>query len=148
MLAPQVQRHPQKGISVNGALRFTARRGVIICIQLLIAAAHVIGIGRYLEGDLAVLHRSYFSDIVIPFGYYFLLCLNRYPWPILNHAATKAAAVFLMAAAAETLQYLGIWALGSTFDPLDYVMYAAGAACAALVDTQVFPRVFDFWQAG
>jgi len=50
-----------------------------------------------------------------------------------------------MASAAETLQYFGVAVLGSTFDPLDYVMYGIGAISAAVVDTQVFARAFGFW---
>jgi hypothetical protein len=65
--------------------------------------------------------------------------------PQLRQWQVKLGVVFLMPAMAETLQYFGLDALGSTFDPLDYAMYAAGAACAVIVDMQVFPRLFDFW---
>ncbi len=113
--------------------------------MLLIAAAHVIGIGRYLPGQWSALYSSYFSDTALPFGYYFLFSLLEPQWRFFSRWETKAAAVFLMPSAAETLQYFGIPVLGSTFDPLDYAMYAIGAILGAIVDTQVFARAFGFW---
>lgn len=117
-------------------------------IVLLIAAAHVVGIGRHLQPEWAALYSSYFSDLVLPFGFYFLLFLPDTRWPLLARWEVKAAAVFLMAAAAETLQYLGVDALGTVFDPLDYVMYAAGVTLAACVDTQLLRRTVAFWREG
>ncbi len=133
---------------MNAAQGFAARGGVVLGIMFLIAAAHVIGIGRYLPGELSGLYSSYFSDIALPFGYYFLLFLPESQWPCLGRWETKASIVFLMASTAETLQYLGIPLLGSTFDPLDYVMYGIGAISGAIVDIQVFSRIFGFWRRG
>ncbi len=121
------------------------RRTVVLSIVLLVAAAHIVGIGRYLGGELSALYSSYFSDIVLPFACYFLLCVAETAWPFFRGWETKTAAVFLMPSALETLQYFGVDALGSTFDPLDYATYAIGASVAALVDTQVFARVLGFW---
>ena len=130
---------------MNATPRSSGRRTVVLSIMFLIAAAHIIGIGGYLPGELSALYSSYFSDIVVPFGYYFLFCLTESLWPIFSRWETKSATVFLMASAAETLQYFGVAVLGSTFDPLDYVMYGIGAISAAVVDTQVFARAFGFW---
>ena len=130
---------------MNATQRFAARRGVVVGIMLLIAAAHVVGIGRYLQGELSALYSSYFSDIVIPFGYYFLLFLPESQGRFFSRWETKAAIVFLLPSAVETLQYSGVPVLGATFDPLDYVMYAIGAISAAIVHTQVFARAFGFW---
>ncbi len=130
---------------MNATPRSSGRRTVVVSIMLLIAAVHIIGIGRYLQGELSALYSSYFSDIVIPFGYYFLLCLTESQWPFFSRWETKSASVFLLASAAETLQYFGVSVLGSTFDPLDYIMYGIGAISAAVVDTQVFARAFGFW---
>jgi hypothetical protein len=113
--------------------------------MILIAAVHIFRMGSYLQGELFNLYYSYFSDIALPFGCYFLLCTVEVPGPVLWHWEAKSAIVFLMPSIAETLQYFGVPVLGSTFDPLDYVMYAVGAISAALVDRQVFSRVFGFW---
>jgi hypothetical protein len=122
------------------------RRIVILSIALLVAAVHVVGGRRFLQDDAYLLYASYFSDLALPFTFYFLLCMAEFNVPGLHHWAVKAAVVFLMAAAAETCQYFGVAVLGATFDPLDYGMYALGAALAALVERQVFARVFKFWR--
>lgn len=122
------------------------RQAVVISIMLLIAAAHIIGLGRYLPGELSNLYSSYFSDFILPFGFYFLFCMAEENIPLLRRWQVKLGVTFLLPAIAETLQYFGVDALGITFDPLDYVMYAAGAATAAVVDRLVFPHVFGFWE--
>ena len=129
-------------------MRWKKRRMVVIGIMLTIAAAHIIGVREYLPGQLTNIYASYFSDLVLPFGFYFLFCMAEEQFSPLRPWQVKLGVSFLLPAAAETLQYFGVDALGVTFDPLDYAMYAAGAACAALVDTQVFSRIFDFWRIG
>jgi hypothetical protein len=124
----------------------SSRRAVVVAIMLVIAAAHIVGIGRYLEPRLPALYSGYFSDLVLPFGFYFLLFLPEAQWRFLARSEAKAAAVLAMASGAETLQYFGVWALGLTFDPIDFVMYAIGVISAAFVDTQVLARVFAFWR--
>jgi len=121
------------------------RRAIIVCIMILIAAVHILRVGSYLEGELYNFYYSYFSDFVLPFGCYFLLCATELQMPILRRWETKLAIAFLMPSIAETCQYFGIPVLGSTFDLLDYLMYGKGALSAVVVDTQVFSRIFDFW---
>ncbi len=124
---------------------FKRRRAVIVSIMLLIALAHIIDIGGHLQGTAFNLFKSYFSDIVLPFGFYFLLIMDEQWVPVLKRWEAKLVIMFVMPSIAETCQYFGIPVLGSTFDPLDYLMYAIGATFAAIVDTQVFPRILDFW---
>jgi hypothetical protein len=50
-----------------------------------------------------------------------------------------ALAVFLIGFSVETLQYFDIPVLGSTFDPLDYLMYALGALLGLITDIILFP---------
>lgn len=134
--------------NVFGTLR---RLAIIFSIMVLIAAAHIFRIGSYLQGELYNFYYSYFSDLVIPFGFYFLcreelhLCATGLQMPILRRWEANWAIAFLAPSIAETCQYFGIPVLGSTFDPLDYVMYGIGAMLAVVVDTQVFFRIFDFW---
>lgn len=131
--------------NVLGSLR---RLAVIFSIVVLIAAVHILRIGSYLQGELYNFYYSYFSDFIIPFGYYFLLCANEPHMPFLRRWKVKLAIAFLTPSIAETCQYFGIPVLGSTFDPLDYVMYGIGAISAVAVDTQVFSRTFGFWTVG
>ena len=128
--------------NVLGSLR---RLAVVFSIVALIAAVHILRIGSYLQGELYNFYYSYFSDFIIPFGYYFLLCANEPHIPFLRRWPVKLAIAFLTPSIAETCQYFGLPVLGSTFDPLDYVIYGMGAISAVAVDTQVFSRVFGFW---
>lgn len=132
---------------MNDTIDISKRRAVIVGMMLLIAAFHIVGPGRYLPGELVNLYYSYFSDLVLPFGAYFLLCSSQLEMPILMRWEVKFATAFLLPSIAETCQYFGIPILGSFFDPLDYLMYGVGALSAAIVETQVFSRIFGFWDS-
>ncbi|MDD2694465.1 MAG: hypothetical protein PHD58_00895 [Anaerolineales bacterium] len=125
---------------------FSGRRAVIVSIALLTAVLHIVGIGRHVQRELFNLYYSYFSDLLLPFTFYFLFCLPTPELALLRRWEVRLALTFLLPSIAETSQYFGIPVLGETFDPLDYVMYACGALLAALVETQVFARVFRFWR--
>jgi hypothetical protein len=133
------------GTIMSNVMGSSKRRAVIFGIMALIAAVHIFRLGSYLQGELYNFYYSYFSDFIIPFGFYFLLCLSELQVPILRHWEAKLAIAFLMPSLAETCQYFGVPVLGSTFDLLDYFMYGIGALSAAVVDVQVLSRVFDFW---
>jgi hypothetical protein len=96
----------------------TQRKGkpiVIGGIMLIIALLHIVRPGSYLEGQMVILYYSYFSDIALPFGFYFLLCLNESSLPRLKKWFVKSLLVFGAAALAEILQRLGIYALDWCF---------------------------------
>jgi hypothetical protein len=127
-------------------MKKTAHRLIIIIgIQLLIALIHAFRVGQLLHGELYHLYYGYFSDLIVPFGIYFLLCAYESWLSFLRHWHTKSLIVFSAAATAEILQYFGIYALGVTFDPVDLLMYGAGVMLAAIVDIQMFSRIFTFW---
>ena len=130
---------------MNNVLGSFRRLAVIISIMVLIAMVHIFRVGSHLQGELYNFYYSYFSDFIIPFGFYFLVCANEPQMPFLRQWKVKLAIAFLTPSIAETCQYFGIPVLGSTFDLLDYVMYGIGAISAVVVDTQVLPRIFDFW---
>ncbi len=121
------------------------RLGIIFGIWVMTVAVHIFRVGSYLQGEWFNLFYSYFSDIILPFTFYFLICVSEIQLPFLRHWAVKATIVFLLPAIAETTQYFGIYALGVTFDPLDYLAYAIGALAAAAVDVLVFSKLFNFW---
>ena len=120
---------------------------VVVTVILLIAAIHIFRVGSYFSGKLFILYYSFFSDIVIPIGIYFMLCIDDVWIPILKSWKTKAAIVFIIAGATEIAQAFGIPILGSTFDPLDFVMFGVGIAIAIGLD-YLFSRVFSFWSFG
>jgi len=121
------------------------RTAVVVCILLLIALVHLFRVGTYLRGPLFTLYYSYFSDIVIPFGMYFLLCLNDVHVRFLRDWRVKAVLVFGATSSTEVMQAFGIPLLGQTFDPLDFAMFGGGVLLAALVDRFLFDRLFRFW---
>jgi len=123
------------------------RMVVVITVLLIIAAIHIFRVGTYFSGELFILYYSFFSDIVIPIGIYFMLCINAVWVPYLKNWKTKAAIVFVVAAATEIAQAFGIPILGSTFDPLDFVMFGVGVFIAVGLD-YLFSRVLPFWSFG
>jgi hypothetical protein len=120
---------------VSGA----CRRGVAWTVVLGVAALHLFRIGDHLPGTLRPLYSSYASDILLPLAMYFVLCLGRRNLGFLRDWRARAVAVLAAASAAEVLQGLGVPALGRTFDPLDFVMYAFGVLAAVLLDRVVLP---------
>jgi hypothetical protein len=116
-----------------------------VAINLLIATLHLLDLRALLGPDLRPLVGSYFSDLTLPFAFYYLLCFIDDRAAILRPAVTKASVVFLASAAAELLQGAGVPALGRTFDPLDFVMYAVGVGFAWALDRVVLSRLVRAW---
>ena len=121
------------------------RTMVIIAVILSVALIHILRVGTYFGGTTFKLYYSYFSDIVVPFGMYFLLCLKEVSISFLRGWRVKSVLVFALGAFTEVAQAFGAPLLGRTFDPLDFTMFAAGALFAAFVDRIVFTSVFGFW---
>ena len=118
---------------------------IIILIQVIIALIHVFRLGQVFEGQLYNLYYGYFSDLALPFGAYFLLSLNEAPIPVLRPWYIKAGIIFLLTSSAEICQLFGYEVLGSTFDPMDIMVYGAGVLVAAYIDVKVFTVIFSFW---
>lgn len=121
------------------------KKGVVIAIMLLIAIVFVIG-ADWAGPTAQRFFKSYFADIAVPFGYYFLLVLVEDKYHPFKKWYVKAIAIFALCSVSETLQYFGIYAMATVFDPLDYVMYALGVLFAAFADRIIFTRLFRFWQ--
>lgn len=121
------------------------RTVVIVVLEVTIALMHVLRVGTYLEGEAYRLYYSYFSDIAIPFGAYFLLSLNDISLVPFRDWRLKAGLAFGVASLAEILQGFGVPALGETFDPADFVMFGVGVLGAVWVDRVLLDRVLPFW---
>ncbi|NIM49128.1 MAG: hypothetical protein GTO22_07685 [Gemmatimonadales bacterium] len=113
--------------------------------MLLIALVHLLRAGSYLPGALFTLYYSYFSDVIVPFGMYFLLCMNDAHVRFLRDRRAKVVLVFGVASFTELLQALGVPLLGRTFDPLDFVMFAFGVLLAAFVDKLLLDHLLPGW---
>ena len=130
----------------NPQLRaFYYKVGLIVLIQLIVASTHGFRLGGYLDGKWQDLYYSYFSDFIIPFAFYFLLCLNERAIPVLRKGYVKFLFIFVICLALEIGQYYGYYNVGHTFDPLDILVYALGAGVALLVDQRIFKPHLWFW---
>jgi len=125
--------------------KLTLKTSVILTIVFIVAMLHIVGPWRETSGPWHDLYYSYFSDLVLPFTFYFLLCISETNIPPLRPWWLKAGLVFGAATAAEILQFFGIYALGVTFDPLDIAAYASGVGLAVLVERGIFARWLSFW---
>jgi hypothetical protein len=119
-----------------------------IGIQLVIALIHIFRLGQIFNGRLYQIYYSYFSDFILPFGMYFLLCINQDKIKFLKKWTIKFILVFSVTSAAEIMQAFGIPALGITFDPLDFVMYGLGAITAVGVEKLLLERYISSWNGG
>jgi len=121
---------------------------IIIFIQVAIALIHAFRLGQLFNGYAYNLYYSFASDLILPFGMYFLLTINDATIPFLRKWYVKAGIIFSLTTFAEICQLFGIEALGVTFDPLDICMYAAGVLIAAFLDVKIFSKFFGFWVTG
>jgi len=116
----------------------------IVLLQLTLAVILVVCKG-WTSGTLRILYQSYFADILLPFGFYFLLSLIGAESKFLDMWWKKALVIFGLCTISEILQYFGIYALATVFDPVDIAMYGLGVLLASFVDRKVFARYFPFW---
>lgn len=114
---------------------------IIIKIELFIALTFFIG-AEWAPDAIHRFFHNYFGDIVIPFGFYFLLILNETTFSFLRPWYTKALVIFLLVSTSEILQYFGIYALATVFDPVDFIMYAGGVLSAAFFDIRVVSKYY------
>jgi hypothetical protein len=113
--------------------------------MLLIACMHAFRLGSYLNGKSYVLYYSFASDIVLPFGSYFMLVMNEVTLKFLRKWEVKALIVFGAMTFSEVLQMFEIYFFGVTFDPLDILMYAIGTLFAVIFDKLLFPKWLNNW---
>jgi hypothetical protein len=132
-------------VEEEGARRQKGKTKVAVAIAVPVALLHFVT-GPGYRGPWPDFVNGYLIDIMLPFSVYFLLAPQDAVYPMLRPWWVKALPVFAIGVTVETAQYLGIHLLGETFDPLDFVAYGAGVALAALVDTQIFAGVFEFWK--
>jgi hypothetical protein len=120
------------------------KKTLVVITMLIIAGIFVIG-ADWAGEPVKQLFHSYFADIAIPFGYYLLLILLEDKYKCFKKWYIKAGAIFALCALSETLQYFGIYALATVFDPWDYVMYALGVLLGAFFDRILYKSLFGFW---
>ena len=105
------------------------RKLVVVVICVAVAALHLVT-GPHYAGPFRRFVTGYLIDLVLPFSLVLLLGVGLASVPVLGRPLTRAGIVFCIGAVVEGSQYLGIPLFGRTFDPIDLLMYAAGATAA------------------
>ena len=94
-----------------------------------------------------VLWVSYANDLILPFAFYFFLCLGE-RW--LKTWQVRALVAFAIPTLIEFGQYFYYRVASGryvgAFDPLDILMYAIGVGLAVLVEQLLFAKLLKFWQ--
>jgi hypothetical protein len=83
---------------------------------------------------------------MIPFGAYFLLCMNEIQLQFLRKWFIKALIVFCVMTFSEIMQLFGLYLFGVTFDLADILMYGIGVILAVFFDKQIFEKILPFWK--
>jgi glycopeptide antibiotics resistance protein len=116
---------------------------LVVVIAVSVALLHFVTGDDY-NGPFPVFVNGYMIDLLLPLSAYFLLCMVEAP--LFQSWMVKSAIIFGFGLSVEIAQYFGFHLLGSTYDPLDILMYALGVLLAAFLDKVVFPRFFSFWE--
>lgn len=113
------------------------RKPVVTAICLAVAALHPVSGPRY-TGPFRAFVTGYLIDLVLPFAMVLLLGVGFAAVPVLCRPVHRVGIVFCIGVVVEGCQYLGIPLFGRTFDPLDLLVYAAGAALGLGFERLVF----------
>ena len=113
---------------------------LIVAISLFVGLLHFL-IGPAYQGILKHFIRGYLIDILLPFNLYLLLQISLRK----KIAVTKSriiGAVFTLSfgTIVEILQLNKIEFLGSTYDPLDILMYGTGVGLGIIMDLTIINK--------
>ena len=117
-----------------------------VVVMLILAAIHGFRVGSYLSGNAYIYYYSFASDIMLPFGAYFMLCMNEIQLRFLRKWYIKVIIVFCVMTFSEIMQFYGIYFFGVTFDWIDILMFGIGAFTAAFRDKKILERLMPFWK--
>ncbi len=106
----------------------------IVGISILVGLLHFL-IGPDYQGPFRNFMTGHLIDILLPMNCYLLgqLPLRKH-FSVRNSRVMAALGTFTFGALVEYTQYLGLDFLGSTYDPLDLMMYALGVGLGLGVD--------------
>lgn len=117
-----------------------SQRLTVVLICLVVGGLHFVT-GPAYEGPLQLFVNGYLIDILLPFAMCLLLGIQKIE--LLRRRAVRFTLVFGVGSITESLQYFGVPIFGRTFDPLDYLMFAAGVGGAFLFEWVVLSRIGD-----
>ena len=118
----------------------------VTTVMAAIGAIHAFRFGSYLNGAWYTYYYSYASDLMLPFGAYFLLSVSENQFRFLESWYVKALIVFAVMTFSEIMQLFGVYLFGVTFDIIDILMYGIGALSAAFSDKQILGRLVPSWK--
>jgi hypothetical protein len=112
----------------------------IVGLSLSVALMHFI-IGPDYNGICKHFVRCYLIDLLLPMNIYLLLQISlRKKISIVKSRVIGALFTFLIGVIVEILQLFKIEFLGSTYDPLDILMYGIGVMIGLLVDYTIIDK--------
>ena len=112
------------------------RKAIVVFIALAVGLLHFLT-GPGYRGPAPVFVNGYMIDVLLPFA--MVLVLGIADQSLLRSDLARGGLVFAIGAIAETLQYFGVPIFGSTFDPLDYLMFGIGIGLAVAFERVVWP---------
>jgi hypothetical protein len=112
----------------------------IVALSLFVALMHFI-IGPDYNGIFKHFVRGYLIDLILPMNLYLLLQISlRKKFSIVKSRVIGATFTFSFGVIVEILQLLEIKFLGSTYDPLDILMYGLGVMTGILIDYTIIDK--------
>lgn len=110
---------------------------LIVSISLFVGLLHIL-IGPDYQGIFKHFIRAYLIDILLPFNLYLLLQISLRKYTTVYKSRIIAAVfTFSFGTITEILQLNKIDFLGSTYDPLDILMYGTGVGLGVIMDLTI-----------
>lgn len=110
---------------------------LIVAICLLVGFLHFL-LGPDYQGPFRNFTRGYLINILLPFNLYLLLQISFRKLLSVNKSRIAAVIlIFSFGTFVEILQLNKIEFLGTTYDPLDLLMYAAGIGLGIIMDLTI-----------
>lgn len=114
---------------------------IIVSISLFVGLLHFV-IGPDYQGIFKEFVRGYLIDLLLPMNLYLLLQIA-----LRKHISVKKARiisalfVFAFGTTVEILQFFDIDFFGSTYDPLDLLMYGLGIGFGIAIDLTIIGKL-------
>jgi hypothetical protein len=113
---------------------------IIVAISISVGLLHFV-IGADYQGVFRHFIRGYLIDILLPMNLYLLLQISLRKTIAVNQARiTGAIFTFVFGTLVEILQFYKIDFLGSTYDPLDILMYGIGIGLGIAIDLTIIDK--------
>ena len=113
---------------------------LIVAISLFVGLLHFL-IGPDYQGIFKHFIRGYLIDILLPFNLYLLLQISfRKKITVTKSRIIGAVFTLSFGTIVEILQLNKIEFLGSTYDPLDILMYGIGVGLGIIMDLTIIDR--------